>query len=48
MGCHIGALPITYLGLPLSLTKPRVEDFVPMLCRIEKKIIGLLNSSIIW
>lgn len=27
--CEIGSLPFTYLGLPLSLTKPRIIDFPP-------------------
>jgi len=26
-GCSHGSLPFTCLGLPLSLSKPRVEDF---------------------
>lgn len=40
MGCQIGTLPITYLGLPLSLSRPKIEDFTPMLCRIEKRLLG--------
>jgi hypothetical protein len=28
-GCPIGSLPFTYLGLPLSLSKPFVADFWP-------------------
>lgn len=24
-GCEVGSFPFTYLGLPLGLTKPRVE-----------------------
>ena len=35
-GCSIGSLPFTYLGLPLGLTKPRVEDFLPIVSRCEK------------
>jgi len=26
-GCTLGSLPFTYLGLPLSLYKPKVEEF---------------------
>lgn len=40
LGCKIGALPHTYLGLPLCIAKPRVEDFVPMLKRIENRLLG--------
>lgn len=32
-GCGKGSLPFTYLGLPLSLTKPRTEDFLPLISR---------------
>uniref|UniRef100_A0A0A9BCU8 Uncharacterized protein n=1 Tax=Arundo donax TaxID=35708 RepID=A0A0A9BCU8_ARUDO len=36
--CAVGALPFTYLGLPLGLTKPRIEDFLPLVHRIEKRL----------
>jgi hypothetical protein len=29
-GCSKGLLPFTYLGLPLSITKPTVADFWPL------------------
>lgn len=28
--CQIGTLPFTYLGLPIGLTKPKIEAFLPM------------------
>lgn len=31
---------LTHLGLPLCLTKPRIEYFVPMLKRIENRLLG--------
>ena len=31
MGCKVGALPFTYLGLPLCLPKPKIEDFMPIM-----------------
>ena len=40
MGCMVGTLPITYLGPRLSTSRPKVEDFTPMLCRIEKRLLG--------
>lgn len=46
LGCQIGTLPLSYLGLPLSLTKPKIEDFFPLLKRIENRLQGcstLLN-----
>lgn len=40
LGCNIGSFPFTYLGLPLSLTKPKLEDFVPVIKRIDKRLAG--------
>jgi hypothetical protein len=37
-GCFTGTLPFTYLGLPLGLTKPRVDDFLPLVTRCEKRL----------
>lgn len=36
--CEKGNLPFTYLGLPLSLTKPRVIDFSPLVSRCERRL----------
>lgn len=30
--------PMTYLGLPLGTTKPKVEEFAPLLNRVERKL----------
>ena len=30
-GCKVETLPFTYLGLPMGITKPRVDDLVPMM-----------------
>ena len=40
VGCKIGALPHNYLGLPLCPTKPRLVDFLPMLQRIESRLLS--------
>jgi hypothetical protein len=37
-GCHIGAMPFTYLGLPMGTTKPCFEDLVPMMDRVERRL----------
>jgi retron-type reverse transcriptase len=37
-GCAIGSLPFTYLGLPLGLTKPKVEEFMPLITRCERRL----------
>lgn len=47
-GCLIGQLPLAYLGLPLCLSKPRVEDFTSMLKIITSRLSGcatLLSSG---
>jgi hypothetical protein len=41
MGCQVGTLPFTYLGLPLGTTRPSVEEFAPLLARMEKRLMGL-------
>lgn len=43
MGCKVGVMPFTYLGLPLGTTKPTVDEFMSMLNRIEKRMVGINN-----
>nr|ABA98347.1 retrotransposon protein, putative, unclassified [Oryza sativa Japonica Group] len=38
LGCNIGSLPFTYLGLPLGTTRHRVVDFAPLVDRIERRL----------
>lgn len=35
---QVGAMPFTCLGLPMGLTKPKVEAFLPMIQRIERRM----------
>jgi hypothetical protein len=37
-GCELGTLPFTYLGLPLSLNKPRAIDFSPLVNKCERRL----------
>lgn len=37
-GYQIGSFPFTYLGLPLGTTKPKIEEFAPLLDRVERKL----------
>ena len=39
-GCSIGSLPFTYLGLPLGSTKPRIDDYLPVISRCEKRLVS--------
>lgn len=36
-------MPFTYLGLPLDLTKPHVSEFMPVLTRVEKHLMGIFR-----
>jgi len=38
-GCSKGTFPFTYLGLPLGITKPRVEDFLPLITKCERRLV---------
>jgi hypothetical protein len=38
LDCKVGSFPFTYLGLPMGTTKPRVEDFTPLMDRIERRL----------
>jgi hypothetical protein len=37
-GCSKGSLPFTYLGLPLGITKPRVDDFLPLVSKCKRRL----------
>lgn len=41
IGCQVGAMPFTYLGLPLGTTRPTVEEYMPVLNKIERRMMGL-------
>lgn len=38
LDCQRGSLPFTYLGLPLGLTWPKVEDFFPVIQKIDRRL----------
>lgn len=40
-GCSKGSLPFTYLGLPLGLTKPKIQDFLPLVNKCERRLGGI-------
>jgi hypothetical protein len=45
LGCQIQSMPFTYLGLPLGTTKPCFQDFMPLLFRVEKRLIGIATFA---
>jgi hypothetical protein len=34
-------MPFTYLGLPLGTTRPSVQDYLPLVSRIERRLMGI-------
>jgi hypothetical protein len=38
LGCSIGSMPFTYLGLPLGTSKPKVVDFLPLISKCERRM----------
>ena len=38
-GCSTGSFPFIYLGLPLSLTKPTVANFWPLVSKCERRLV---------
>lgn len=45
LGCQVGSLPFTYLGLPMGTTKPRFQDLTPIMDRIERRLTA--SSSLL-
>jgi hypothetical protein len=39
----IGVFPFTYLGLSLSMNKPTIQDCMPMVTRIERRLVKTPN-----
>lgn len=40
-GCSKGSFPFTYLGLPLGLTKPVIQDYLPLINKCESRLGGV-------
>jgi hypothetical protein len=45
-GCSTGTFPFTYLGLPLGLTKPLIQDYQPLLNKCESRL-GCISTFFI-
>ena len=41
IGCKKENMPFTYLGLPMGSTKPKVDDLMPMVSRLDKRLSGI-------
>lgn len=40
LGCQREFLPITYLGMPLTITTPKRSDFLPLIEKFERRLQG--------
>ena len=36
--CSIGQMPFTYLGLPLGTTRPNIQDLMPLVDRVKRRL----------
>lgn len=43
LGCQVGTMSFAYLGLPLGATRSSVHEFLPLLNKIEKTMVGINN-----
>jgi hypothetical protein len=41
--CQVGAFSFTYLRLPLSTNKPSIQDCMPLVTRIERRLVNTSN-----
>jgi hypothetical protein len=37
--CQAGSLPFTYLGLPLGNSKPTIHECLPLIHRVERRLV---------
>jgi hypothetical protein len=47
-GCATGSFPFTYLGLPMGISRPRVDDFLPLINKCEEVELCLTISESGW
>jgi mannosylglycoprotein endo-beta-mannosidase len=43
INCKPGTLPFAYLGLPLGISKPSLEHFLPIVQRVERRLCGIAD-----
>ena len=42
-GCMVGKLPFTYLGMPMGTTKSSVQDLMPLVCGVQRRLSSTLS-----
>ena len=48
LGCDVGSMPFTYLGLPMGTSRPTIYDLLPLVDRVEHQLSAsscLLNQG---
>jgi hypothetical protein len=40
LGCQVGSMPFPYLGLPMGTTKPSIQDLLPIVEGVERRLIS--------
>jgi hypothetical protein len=40
VGYHVSSFPCNYLGLPLSITKPSITSFRPLVQKVGDRLLG--------
>ena len=43
LGFVVGKMPFTYLGLPLGTSRPSLNDFMPMVSKVERNLSSTLS-----
>jgi hypothetical protein len=38
-GCNVQGMRFTYLGLPLGTTRPKIQDLMPLVDRLERRLV---------
>lgn len=41
VGCKRECMPFTYLGLPMGSTRPKIDDLMPMVSRLDKRLSSI-------
>lgn len=42
-GCIVGSFPFTYLELHLGITRPKIEDYLPLISKCERRLVSISN-----
>jgi hypothetical protein len=39
-GCSVKSMPFTYLRLPMGTTRPKIQDLMPLVDRLERRLVA--------